>query len=193
MQTESKKKLRILLGLFLAIACFVVVMYSQIPTIPDIKLETSSFYDEVVGDVNRQIPSDAKSFKPVSSYSHIANVIEVEFLLGKINAEQKETCYKYAQTAVVECVKHASASVINSGKWNSQNMSEVYNNCGIAIGLRFCPSADKPVLTRYRNIVTNYRDAMDVISSSHTFINVERSKQLIESAKKYLADENMKR
>lgn len=193
MQKTTKIKLRILLALFVAIVGFMAVMYSQIPMVKDVTLQTTSFYDEIVMDVDREIPSSSQNFKLMSAYYNIADVIATEMMLEKINKDERDSTLKYAQAAIIGCVKRASALVINGGKWTQQNMGEVYDNCGIVLGLQFRTKRVESSMNHYRDVVTKYRSALSVCASSRTYVSLARSRELVNSAATLLENQDMKR
>lgn len=194
MQKSTRIKLRILVVFFAAIIFFVVVMYSQIPTISDVSLERSSFYDEVVAETNDKIPFKPKSnnFTSVSAYQQIVDMIETESMLEKIDDEQQDLCKTYVESATVKNIRNISGSIVNSGKWNSQLMNDMDKSCALALSLPHCDAENRSKLTHYRSVVSKYNRAQQIIYSSNSFSSVSLSRELISSASSLLNDADMK-
>ena len=194
MDKTTRTKVFTLIGLLVAILMFSSVMYSQIPTIEDVKLTTSSFKGEVEHDTDEKIPSGSSSYtySATGAYLQLMDEISTELLLKKISDNLADSCRSYVQNAFVTNVVNTSSNIMRKGNWTPQIMKNVKESCLLAQGLRNADKGDKSKLGTYLSTVDKYFQALSVVASSNHYGGVEHAKSVISRSKQFLAEKSLK-
>ena len=190
MNKTVKTKVFTLIGLLCAILIFSVFMYSQIPVIEDIKLETSSFKSEVEHDTDSLIVNNI-NFYAISAYNQLVDEIVTESKLKKIDDTVAEGCFSCIELAFADNVLTVSSKYLNKRNWTKGSIAELLRNNKFAYELKYPTKSQKEQFAKNKQIAENFFQAYSIVNSCDTYRGVEEAKTKIEKSKLFIADSNL--
>jgi hypothetical protein len=194
MKKSTTGKVLILIGLIVAIIVFMGVMYSQVSTISDVTLTTSSFVDEVKIDVENKIPTENtfSNFSAKKVYQQLMDETKTELLLNKIDLTENSKCQEIIQSAYSNYVINATQNILSSGKWSTSIMNEVKENNLLISSFAYCSSGNKNVAISNIHVVDDYFDALSICTQSRSYRGIDSAKSIIDKANSFLSKSTLK-
>lgn len=190
MNNAVKTKVFTLIGLLCSILVFSVCMYSQIPVIEDIKLETSSFKSEVEHDTDSLIVKNI-NFYATSAYNQLVDEINTESKLKKINDSVAMECFVCIESAFAENVLVVSAKSFKKRNWTKGAIGELLRNNKLAYQLNYSTKQQKEQFAQNKQIAEKFFQAYDIINSCDIYVGIEKAEILIKNSQLFIEDSNL--
>lgn len=190
MDKAVKTKVFTLVGLLCTILIFSVYMYSQIPVIEDIKLEISSFKNEIKYDTDSLILKNINMYA-TSAYHQLVDEIITESKLKKIDDTVAEGCFACVESAFAENVLLVSSKSFKKRNWTKGAIAELLRNNKLAYELKYPTKSQKEQFAKNKQIAENFFHACGIVNSCNIYVGIDKAKKMIENSRLFIEDSNL--